>query len=141
MPPLRAMAPITLNASPNRNYTRRNTMKTKTFFAATTLCAAAMLGGVTFAQAQQVVYEPAPTVYAQSPTVVYMQAPVVNIGNRHGNLRNAQANIVDAYQRIDRAQAANDGRLGGHAQRAKELLIQADIELRLAANVANAEGR
>jgi hypothetical protein len=135
------MAPITLNASPNQDYTRRNTMNTKAFFAATILCAATTFGGIMIAQAQQAVYEPAPAVYAQSPTVVYMQAPVVNIGNRHGNLRNAQANIVEAYQRIDRAQAANDGQLGGHAQRAKELLIQADIELRLAANVSNAEGR
>jgi hypothetical protein len=135
------MASITLNASPNQDYTRRNTMKTKTFFAATILCVAASFGGIMIAQAQRVIYEPAPTVYAQSPNVVYMQAPVVNIGNRHGNLRNAQSNIVEAYQRIDRAQAANDGQLGGHAQRAKELLIQADIELRLAANVSNAEGR
>ena len=116
-------------------------MKTKAFFAATILCTAASFGGIMIAQAQRVIYEPAPTVYAQSPNVVYMQAPVVNIGNRHGNLRNAQSNIVEAYQRIDRAQAANDGQLGGHAQRAKELLIQADIELRLAANVSNAEGR
>jgi hypothetical protein len=135
------MAPLNLNASPNQGYTRRNTMKTKTFLAATILCAAASFGGIMIAQAQQVIYEPAPAAHAQSPTVVYMQAPVVNIGNRHGNLRNAQANIVDAYQRIERAQAANDGQLGGHAQRAKELLIQADIELRLAANVSNAEGR
>jgi hypothetical protein len=117
-------------------------MRTKIAFAALTLCAAATLGGSMISQAQQVIYEPAPApVYAQSPTVVYMQAPVVNIGNRHGNLRNAQGNIVQAYQRIERAQAANDGQLGGHAQRAKELLIQADIELRLAANVANTEGR
>jgi hypothetical protein len=117
-------------------------MKMKIIVAAFALCAVAMFGGSMISQAQQVVYEPAPApVYAQSPTVVYLQAPVVNIGNRHGNLRNAQENIVQAYQRIERAQAANDGQLGGHAQRAKELLIQADIELRQAANVANAEGR
>ncbi len=115
-------------------------MKTKTAFAAFALCAAAMFGGSAISHAQQVIYEPAP-VSAQPQTVVYLQAPVVNIGNRHGNLRNAQGNIVQAYQRIERAQAANDGQLGGHAQRAKELLIQADIELRQAANVANAEGR
>jgi len=117
-------------------------VKLKAFFAATTLCTAAAFGGVMIAHAQQVIYEPAPqTVYTTPATVVYMQAPVVNIGNRHGNLRDAQSNIVQAYQRISRAQVANDGQLGGHAQRAKELLIQADIELRQAANVANAEGR
>jgi hypothetical protein len=70
-----------------------------------------------------------------------MQAPVVNIGTRHGNLRSAQSDIVNAYQKINRAQSANDDQLGGHAQRAKELLIQADTELRLAANVSNSEGR
>lgn len=65
----------------------------------------------------------------------------MNISNRHGNLRSPQADIVNAYQKIDRAQAANQGQLGGHAQRAKDLLAQADSELRQAANVANAEGR
>ena len=79
--------------------------------------------------------------YVQQPSVIYVQAPVVNISNRHGNLRSAQQDIVDAYQKVNRAQAANDGQLGGHAQRAKELLAQADEELRLAANVSNAEGR
>jgi hypothetical protein len=68
-------------------------------------------------------------------------SPVVNIGNNHGNLRRAQQSIVSAYQSISSAQADNDGQLGGHAARAKELLVQADQELRLAANVSNAEGR
>jgi hypothetical protein len=67
------------------------------------------------------------------------QAPVVNIdSNRHGNLAAAQGDIVDAYQRIHMAQHANDGQLGGHAQKAKDFLIQADAELRLAADFANA---
>jgi hypothetical protein len=72
--------------------------------------------------------------------VVFAQAPVVNISNRHGNLRSAQSYIVQAFQRIDNAQRDNHGELGGHAQRAKDYLLQADEELRLAANVANAEG-
>ena len=106
------------------------------------LCASTIFTGVALAQAPTVIYEQAPpVVYAQAPTVVYMQAPVVNIGERHGNLRSAQSYIVQSYQKIERAQHDNDGQLGGHAQRAKELLIQADAELRLAANVANAEGR
>jgi len=67
------------------------------------------------------------------------QAPVVNIDpDRHGNLAAAQGNIVDAYQRIDMAQQANSDHLGGHAQRAKDFLVQADVELRLAADFANA---
>lgn len=67
------------------------------------------------------------------------QAPVVNIDpNRHGNLASAQGDIVDAYQRIEMAQHANDGQLGGHAQKARDFLIQADSELRMAADFANA---
>jgi hypothetical protein len=74
--------------------------------------------------------------------VVFAQAPVVNIDRRrHGNLAAAQEYIVQAYQRMDKAQAANEDQLGGHAQRAKELLTQADVEIRLAANTANSEGR
>jgi hypothetical protein len=64
--------------------------------------------------------------------------PYVNIDrHRHGNLAAAQDNIVQAFQRISDARHANDGQLGGHAQRAKELLSEANEELRLAADVAN----
>jgi hypothetical protein len=67
-----------------------------------------------------------------------MAQPVVNIDRRrHGNLATAQAAIVNAYRRIDAAQRANSNQLGGHAQRAKDLLIQADAELRRAADFAN----
>ncbi len=72
--------------------------------------------------------------------VIFAQAPVVNIdAHKHPNLAGAQNNIVQAYQLIDRAQSANRDELGGHAQKAKEHLMQADAELRAAANVANAE--
>jgi hypothetical protein len=74
-------------------------------------------------------------------TATFAQAPVVNIdSHHHPNLAEAQKNIVEAYQRIDTAQHDNKEHLGGHAQRAKDLLIQADAELRQAANVSNAEG-
>ncbi|MFY9939853.1 MAG: hypothetical protein WAK33_23415 [Silvibacterium sp.] len=72
---------------------------------------------------------------------VFAQAPVVNIGDRHGNLRAAQQSIVSAWQKIDEAQQDNHYQLGGHAGRAKELLVQADEELRLAANTANSHER
>lgn len=65
------------------------------------------------------------------------QAPIVDIGQRHGNLRDAQELIVEAYAMIDRAQYDNHSHLGGHAAHAKELLSEADEELRLAADVAN----
>jgi hypothetical protein len=71
---------------------------------------------------------------AQAP-----QAPAVTIDpNRHGNLAAAQGDIVDAYQRIDMAQSANNDQLGGHAQKAKDFLSQANMELSLAADFANA---
>jgi hypothetical protein len=70
--------------------------------------------------------------------VAFAQAPVVNIDKyRHGNLASAQNFIVQAYQKISDAQTANNDQLGGHAARAKNLLVQADEELRLAADVAN----
>ncbi len=78
---------------------------------------------------------------AGTAILAFAQAPVVNIGDRHGNLRNAQQNIVSAFHSIESAQQDNDNQLGGHAQRAKDLLIQADQELRQAADVANSEGR
>lgn len=73
---------------------------------------------------------------------VFAQAPVVNIDRRrHGNLAAAQSFIVEAYQKLDMAQQANEDQLGGHTQRAKQLLTQADQEIRLAANVSNEHGR
>lgn len=66
--------------------------------------------------------------------------PVQNIDpDRHGNLAAAQGDIVDAYQRIQMAQGANNGQLGGHAARAKDLLAQADAELKAAAEFVNAQ--
>lgn len=76
-------------------------------------------------------------VAATGCAVIAQEAPVVDIGDRHGNLRDAQQHIVEAWRAVSRAQEANDARLGGHAGRAKELLAQANEELRLAADVAN----
>ncbi|HMD32179.1 MAG TPA: hypothetical protein VKG84_09745 [Candidatus Acidoferrales bacterium] len=73
---------------------------------------------------------------------IFAQGPVVNIDrNRHGNMAAAQRAIVQAYAALQRAQQANDDQLGGHAGRAKELLVQADEEVRLAADVANEHRR
>jgi hypothetical protein len=75
-------------------------------------------------------------------SVTFAQAPVVNIDpHRHGNLAAAQNYIVQAYQKLDAAQRDNHDDLGGHAQKAKNLLTQADAEIRLAANVANSNER
>ena len=59
----------------------------------------------------------------------------------HANLAEAQDHIKMAYNKITEAQAANDDRLGGHGNRAKALLDQADAELKAAAEAANAWDR
>jgi hypothetical protein len=56
---------------------------------------------------------------------------------RHGNLAAAQELLRGAYDRLGDAQQANNSELGGHAARAKELLRQADDEIKLAAITAN----
>ena len=55
----------------------------------------------------------------------------------HPHLAEAQHHISMAMQQVDAAQAAWGDKLGGHAQRAKALLEQADGELKQAALYAN----
>ena len=71
-------------------------------------------------------------------TMMFAQVPEQNIDpNRHPHLASAQTSIAHAYQKIDTAQQANRDQLGDHAQKAKELLIQASRELKEAAEYAN----
>jgi len=56
---------------------------------------------------------------------------------RHPNLAAAQRLSRQAWERIIDAQKANEWDMNGHAQKAKELLDQANVELKLAAEVAN----
>lgn len=56
---------------------------------------------------------------------------------RHPNLAAAQRLCAQAYERIVQAQQANEFDLGGHAQKAKNLLDQANNELKQAAQTAN----
>jgi hypothetical protein len=68
------------------------------------------------------------------------QRPKQNISPaRHPNLAAAQRFTLQAYEKVSAAQRANEWDLGGHAQKAKELLEQADRELKLAAETANAK--
>lgn len=60
---------------------------------------------------------------------------------RHENLAAAQQLVEQAYQKIVAAQKANHSDLGGHAQKAKELLDQANRELGMAADTANQNHR
>src|SRR3984885_1346711 len=57
-------------------------------------------------------------------------------GGRHPNLRAAQDLINQAYDRITAAQGANEFDMGGHAAKAKDLLLDAKREIRLAAENA-----
>lgn len=56
---------------------------------------------------------------------------------KHPNLAEAQHHIVQAFEKIDEAQKANKDQLGGHAEKAKQLLDQASHELKEAAEFAN----
>jgi hypothetical protein len=69
--------------------------------------------------------------------VTLAQRPATDIDpNRFPNLADAQKRMAEAYDRIDTAQRANKDQLGGHADKAKELLAQASQELKAAADYA-----
>ncbi|MFZ0706195.1 MAG: hypothetical protein WAM71_11370 [Candidatus Korobacteraceae bacterium] len=70
--------------------------------------------------------------------VAIAQKPVDNVNpNRHPNLAAAQRLSQQAYQKVLAAQEANEWDMNGHAQKAKELLEQANQELKQAAQAAN----
>jgi hypothetical protein len=71
-------------------------------------------------------------------TALFAQRPVTNIdANKHANLAAAQHFIQQAYDKAVEAQKANRDELGDHAEKAKQHLIEADQELKLAAEYAN----
>lgn len=71
-------------------------------------------------------------------SMMFAQGPAQDIdASKHPNLASAQTSIAHAYQKIDSAQQANREQLGDHAQKAKDLLIQASRELKMAAEYAN----
>jgi hypothetical protein len=66
------------------------------------------------------------------------QEPVLNVSPQlHGNIASAQELVRQAFDRITTAQQDNRYNLGGHAAKAKDLLRQANEELKLAAEAAN----
>ncbi len=72
---------------------------------------------------------------------IAQRQPVENIGRRHPNLAAAQRLSQQAYDKIVAAQQANEFDMDGHAQKAKDLLDQANRELRQAATAANKNPR
>lgn len=70
--------------------------------------------------------------------VFAQKKPAENISpKKHPNMAAAQRLTDQAFQKITAAQQANEWDLAGHAKHAKELLDQANEELKKAAEVAN----
>jgi hypothetical protein len=71
-------------------------------------------------------------------SAAFAAPPVDNVSrHKHPNLAAAQRLVTDAYEKISAAQKANEFDMGGHAQKAKELLDQVNRELKQAAETAN----
>ena len=67
------------------------------------------------------------------------QEPVLDIDRKiHPNLAEAQNHVVQANKYIVEAQKANHDDMRGHAEKARTLLVEANRELKLAAEAANA---
>jgi hypothetical protein len=74
--------------------------------------------------------------------IIAAQEPTVTIDKRvHPNLASAQQHIVEANRAIATAQKDNRYDMKGHAEKARQLLNEADQELKAAAEAANAAGR
>jgi F0F1-type ATP synthase membrane subunit b/b' len=64
--------------------------------------------------------------------------PVENVSSKkHPNIASAQKLSEQAFEKVSAAQKANEWDMEGHAAKAKELLEQANTELRAAATAAN----
>jgi hypothetical protein len=73
-----------------------------------------------------------------SGSAVFAGEPVLNVSPKiNPNLAAAQTLSRQAYDKISAAQEANEWDAEGHAQRAKDLLEQANDELKLAAEASN----
>jgi hypothetical protein len=69
------------------------------------------------------------------------QNPGVNVNRHlHPNINAAQRLLEQAIQKTSTAQRANEYDAKGHAEKAKQLMDQADGELKLAAEALNQDG-
>jgi len=76
---------------------------------------------------------------ALTVSVALAAPPVDNVSmQHHPNIAAAQRLVTQAYEKISAAQHANEFDMGGHAQKAKDLLDQVNRELKAAAEEANA---
>jgi hypothetical protein len=90
-------------------------MKKQTMFGGLALAGALVVGGVLGAQMPKDNVNPA----------------------RHPNIAAAQRLSQQAWDKVSAAQQANEWDMDGHAAKAKDLLDQANRELKLAAEAAN----
>jgi len=75
-------------------------------------------------------------------SITLAQEPVVDIDKgRHPNLAEAPRLVVEANRYIHEAQKDNRYDMKGHAERARQLLVQVNQELKAAAEAANAAMR
>jgi hypothetical protein len=71
--------------------------------------------------------------------IAIAQPPAQNVSKgKHPNLAAAQRLTAQAFTKITAAQEANEFDMQGHAKKAKDLLDQANNELKQAAQSANA---
>ena len=71
--------------------------------------------------------------------VTFAQEPVQDIDPKmHANLAAAQHHVVEANTAIATAQKANNYDMQGHAEKARQLLVEVNKELKAAAEAANA---
>jgi hypothetical protein len=71
-------------------------------------------------------------------TVFAQRKPPVDVsGKKHPNILAAQRLSREAFDKVVLAQKANEFDLEGHAQKAKDLLDNANKELKFAAEAAN----
>jgi len=64
-------------------------------------------------------------------------AGAVYAAGKHPNLNEAHNLVLKAIDKLDAAQKANEYDLGGHAAKAKDLLAQAEGEIKQAKEAAN----
>jgi hypothetical protein len=73
--------------------------------------------------------------------VMLAQDPALNVDkNKHPNLAGAERLVIEANGYIKNAQLDNRYDMHGHATKARQLLVQVNQELQLAAEDANAAG-
>ncbi|HET6177600.1 MAG TPA: hypothetical protein VFE61_11750 [Candidatus Sulfotelmatobacter sp.] len=71
--------------------------------------------------------------------VIVAQDPVVDIDkSKHANLAEAQRFVVQANHYVAEAQKQNNYDMKGHAEKARQLLVEVNQELKAAAEAANA---